>query len=199
MVDSTHQPKGPDPVVFTVIRNHRKVRLSYEQLFATGYELWFSEKYDKATEIFQSLTRVSGQGPRAHILLAHCRAMTGDFDGCSSALAESLPDLQYWNAHDELHDIFVLWRFKMYLEVRQSLEKFIADHPELPTPCLLLADLLYRLGNRKQPPRLLQQAIRRDRADGAVAKIARRHLSALLAELKSPRAPARSSADTLAT
>lgn len=164
---------------FSVLRGNRRVQCSYEYLFVTGHDLWLARDYDKAADIFRHLTQVTDRGPRAHIFLAHCRVMCADFAGCSETLSEALPVLEYWSAHCELHDSFVLWKLGMYADVRRALERIICDYPELPTPCLLLGELLLRQGNRQQPPRFLREAIRRDHPQGSIALIARRELHKL--------------------
>lgn len=184
----------PAPVTFTVQRGGRRVRLTYQQIFAAGHKLWLAKKYEEAAKVFDHVCGIMDRGPRAHILLAHCKAMLGDFAGCSSTLSDALHSAQYRDAAAKLHDVFVMWKLQFYLDVKQGLEKVIADHPELPTPCLILADMLMNGGNCQQPPYLLQQAIERDRPDGAIAAIARSELPAALE--KASTQPGRPSART---
>ncbi len=166
----------PAPVMFAVKQGDHRVQLTYQQVFTAAHKLWLTKRYYEAAEVLKHLTTVGDRGPRAHILLAHCKAMSSDYSGCSSTLAEALEGDQYGNAAAELHSAFVMWKCTLYVDVKIELEKVIAEHPELPTPCLLLADLLLQSGNRQHPPRLLKQAIERDRPDGAIALIARKEL-----------------------
>lgn len=168
---------APVAASFSVQRGSRRVRLTYQQLFAAGYKRWLISRYEEAVGIFEPLRTVSDRGPRAHILLAHCRAMLGDYSRCSSTLAEGLSAESYGNAAADLHDIFVLWKCALYQDVKQGLERFVAEYPELPTPCLILGEFLMQAGNRHKPPLLLKQAIERDRPDGAIAAIARMRLA----------------------
>jgi hypothetical protein len=170
--------KRPVPVSFSVQRGSRRAELTYQQLFATGHRFWLASRWAEAERVFEHLSTVSDRGPRAHILLAHCKVMLGDYAGCSSLLAAALPTEDYGSAASDLHDTFVLWKVSFFSEVKHGLERVIAEHPELPTPCLILGDLLMRTGNRQQPPRLFQQAIDRDRSDGAIAAIAQVQLPA---------------------
>jgi hypothetical protein len=163
-------------VKFDIQRRGDRVRLSYQQVFAVGHKLWLSGRYPEAATVFQQLAAISDRGPRAHILLAHCKAMAGDYSGCSRTLAEGLDSDVYGNAASDLHSAFVMWKCTLYVDVKEELAHVISEHVELPTPCLLLADLLMTSGNRQHPPRLLKQAIQRDRPDGAIAAIARREL-----------------------
>lgn len=173
MIKSHEQPA---PVSFAVQRGDRRIRLTYQQVFVAAHKLWLAERYSEAADVFKQLSVVLDRGPRAHILLAHCKVMIGDYAGCSSTLAEALEAPQFGNAAAELHSAFVMWKCTLYVDVKAELENVIAEHPELPTPCLLLAELLMQSGNRKHPPRLLKQAIARDRPDGAIASIARSEL-----------------------
>ena len=164
------------PVTYTIQRDGRPVRVTFQQVFSAAHRLWLQERYPEAAEILKILTEAKNQGPLAHILLAHCKAMAGDYAGCNGTLAEALDSEQFGNAASDLHNAFVMWKCTLYVDVKEELAKVIAEHPELPTPCLLLADLLMQSGNRKHPPRLLKQAIERDRPDGAIAFVARREL-----------------------
>lgn len=178
----------PVAVSFTVQRGDSQIKLTYQQLFAAGHKLWLAAKYEEAVKIFEHLTTVLDRGPRAHILLAHCRAMLGDYSRCSSTLAAGLSTETYGNAASDLHDIFVLWKCALYQDVKEGLERVVVEHPDLPTPCLMLGDFLMHAGNRQKPPLLLQQAIERDRPDGAIAAIARRRLSDAIESVSAERA-----------
>lgn len=171
-----NSPSTPAPVTFDVQRNGDRIQLSYQQVFAVGHKLWLTGRYPEAATVFQQLAAIGDRGPRAHILLAHCKAMAGDYSGCSRTLAEGLDSDIYGNAASDLHSAFVMWKCTLYVDVKAELARVISEHVELPTPCLLLADLLMTSGNRQLPPRLLKQAIQRDRPDGAIAAIARRKL-----------------------
>jgi thioredoxin-like negative regulator of GroEL len=177
MIKSNIQPA---PTTFWVQRADGRVQLTYQQVFAAGHKLWLNGKYPEATEVFRQLVAVRDRGPRAHILLAHCKAMTGDYSGCSRILAEALESDHYGNAASDLHIAFVMWKCTLFVDAKDELQKVVTAQTDLPTPCLLLADLLMTSGNCEKPPRLLKQAISRDRPDGAIATIARRELTIAL-------------------
>lgn len=170
----------PAPVTFAVQSNGHRSRLTYQQLFAAGHRLWLARRYAGAAKVFERLAGVSDRGPRAHILLAHCQAMLGDYSGCSSTLSQALSTAQYGNAAADLHDIFVMWKCAFYQDVKQEFEKFVAARPELPTPCLIFAEFLMYVGDYQHPADLLRQAIERDRPDGAIAMIAKSELPVVL-------------------
>lgn len=179
----------PSPVTFTVLRRGHHVQFTYEQVFIAGYKLWIARRYQEAAGVFEHLHGIRDRGPRADILLAHCKAMLGDYAGSSSTLMNAMPSNEYGDAASGLHDIFVMWKCGFFHDVKQGLEQIVANHPELPTPCLILADFLIQVGNSQQPPVLLRQAIERDHSNGAVAKIARSKLRAALTKVSNTPPP----------
>jgi thioredoxin-like negative regulator of GroEL len=170
----------PAPVSFSVSIGAETARLPYQKVFAIGYHLWRKQKYPDALLIFEKISRVTDRGPRAHILLAHCLAMQGDFAECSSVLSGALPRSHYGDAAADLHCAFVSWKCTAYQDARASLEKVAREHPELPSICLILADFLQAMGNRVKPVDWLKTAIARDRNQGAVGMIARKQLPVAL-------------------
>jgi len=93
MIQSSANQADPNLEVptFTVCRNGRKVKLTFPQLFATAHRIWLRGDYHTAKAIFKQLQAVHDRGPRAHIFLAHCLVMEGDYAGCSSVLHRALP------------------------------------------------------------------------------------------------------------
>lgn len=172
----------PAPAQFIVRRNGERVQLSYQQMFAIGHRLWLAQDHAKAARVFEILSEITDRGPRAHIILAHCRAMLGDYASCLATLSQALPEGRFGNAASQLHNVFVLWKCTYYVDVRQELEIVVSEHPELPTLCLMLAEFLMRNGNQQKPPTLLRQAIERDRPDGAISLIAQQILPIALGQ-----------------
>ena len=170
----------PAPASFVIERQGHRSQFTYQQVFAIGHQLWLGRKYAQAERVFKTLSGQSDRGPRAHILLARCQAMQGNLAECCGTLSRAMPPARYGTAASDLHDTFVMWKLQLYQEVKSGLETIIAEHPELPTPCLILGDFLMQVGNSVQPPQLLQQAIDRDRPNGAIARIARKELPAAL-------------------
>jgi thioredoxin-like negative regulator of GroEL len=154
---------------FTVVRNGQRVKLSFAQLFAAGHRVWIKGDYQTAKQIFRQLADVSDRIPRAHIFLAHCLVMEGDYAGCSAVLHRALPKEQYANAASRLHDTFVLWKVGLFVDAKEGLKSLAMDFSELPTFSLMLADLLYQAGSESLSEKFLRRAIQLDRAGGGVS------------------------------
>ena len=171
---STHDSTSlhQESPTLTVHHNGRVEQMTYQEVFAEGHRLWLTHNYPQARTVFSHLAGITNRGPKAHILWAHCCAMMEDYSECSRVLAEGLPSSQYGNAAIDLHDTFVMWKCGMWLDVKKGLEKIVAEHQELPTPCLILGEFLMQVGNTIRPPELLEQARDRDTPNGAVAMIA---------------------------
>lgn len=163
---------GEESPTLTVKHNGHVEQMTYQEVFAEGHRLWLAHNYLQARTVFSHLAGITNRGPKAHILWAHCCAMMEDYSECSRVLAEGLPSSQYGNAAIDLHDTFVMWKCGMWLDVKKGLEKIVAEHQELPTPCLILGEFLMQVGNTIRPPELLEQARDRDIPNGAVAMIA---------------------------
>lgn len=155
----------------------RFARRRYEQIFVDGYNLWRKDRYEDALKNFQALVPIWTRGPAAHVLLAHCQAMLGNYGACTSTLSGVFSNSLDQSAAVELHEAFVMWKCGLYVDAKADLEKVVKEHAKLPSPCLLLADLLLRSGNLRKPIRLLKLAIERDRINGTIAEIARQKLS----------------------
>jgi thioredoxin-like negative regulator of GroEL len=170
-VDAVSKAK-PRPANFVVNVLGGARKFSYESLFIQGHELWLEREFAKAFKVFDLLSTVTDRGPRASIIKAHCAVMEQKFSDGSAILWQALPKEKYAKAAANLHDIFVLWKFKFYNEVRQELEQFVREFPDLPTPALLLGDFFSQAGQRKNAMKYLQLAQERDCEGGSVARIA---------------------------
>lgn len=162
----------PRPANFTINTAGGERSFSYESLFIQGHQLWRKRDFAKAFKVFDLLSSATDRGPRASILKAHCAAMEQKFSDCSAILWQSLPKVDYADAASSLHDIFVLWRFKFYNEVRKELEQFVLEISDLPTPALLLGDLFSLAGHYDKAMKYFQLAQERDRERGSIALIA---------------------------
>lgn len=169
----------PEPKIFRIHRGNRDVQISYEELFATGHKLWLKHKYVEAAKVFKVLSEVTDRGPRAHLFLAHCKAMQNDFMGCSGTLYNALPKEKFGDAAIDLHNTFILWRVQFSDEILKGLVKIVNDYPALATPCLMLSDFLIEQGKSSQSPKALRQAIKRDRPNGSISRIAKHDLAAV--------------------
>ena len=179
MKRETEAKQTPAHICFEVRHAGQSKKLSYQQLFTEGYVNWLAKRYSDASKIFEALTAVKDRGPRAHIMLSHCKAMLGDYGGCAATLSEKLSAEEFNEAATDLHNVFVMWKCGFFHDVKTGLEKVISEQDALPTPCLILADLKMQSGGSSQCSQLLQLAIKRDRPEGAIATIARRKLDSM--------------------
>jgi thioredoxin-like negative regulator of GroEL len=155
--------------VFKIRRNGRVERLTYQELYTAGHRAWLNGSFHSAQRIFEEMSAAVSCGPRVEILRAQCLAMQSDFSGCSSVLHRALPEDQYDQAAGQLHDLFVLWKVGLLVEVKSGLQQLILEHPELPVLSLLLADLLQMSGAYALSEQFLRQAVEGDSVDGAIA------------------------------
>lgn len=167
-------PRVPSPAVFRLSSRGAGIQVSYEELFQRAYELHQTARFETAGSLFEALSSRTDRGPRAHILLALCRARQQRYADCIHALSAAFNPAD--GTASRLHEAFVFWTCGLYQDVRQILLEVVRDRKDLPTPCLLLADLLDCSGNRKRPPVLWQLAMQRDRHQGAIRRIATDHL-----------------------
>ena len=182
MKRATAKLQIPANACFEVYHFGHLTRLSYQQLFTRGYIHWQAKRYAEASKIFEALVAVNDRGPRAHIMLSHCKAMLGDYGGCSATLSKSLPHATFEDAATDLHTVFVMWKCGLFLDVKTGLEKVVREQEVLPTPCLIFAELRMQSGGNSKCRQLLLFAIKRDRPDGVIAKIAQRKLTILRSE-----------------
>jgi hypothetical protein len=183
----TQTIKGkPVPVRFAVTHAGHTVNCTYQQVFASGYQQWLEKDYAEAAKTFEALTAIRDRGPRAHIMLSHCLAMLGDYSGCCGTLSRILPSETFDKTASDLHDAFVMWKCAFFVEAKKALENVVSTQRVLPTPCLILAELLLAAGNDVKSIRLLQVAMKRDRPDGAIATIAREKLNVVKSRLLNP-------------
>jgi len=165
--------------VFKIRRNGRAERLTYQQLYAAAHRAWRNGSFHSAQRIFEEMSAAVSCGPRVEILRAHCLAMQSDFSGCSSVLHRALPKEQYGEAEGELHDLFVLWKVGLLVDVKSGLQELMTEHPELPVLSLMLADLLQLSGAYALSEQFLRRAMDGDSADGAITFVARESLRKL--------------------
>ncbi|MBC7965372.1 MAG: tetratricopeptide repeat protein [Fuerstia sp.] len=174
-----HQEFNSEAPTLTVSRNGRTVMLTFPQLFAIGHRVWLKGDYKTAKEIFKKLCSVNDRGPRAHIFLAHCHVMEGDYAGGSSVLHRALPKDEFGDAASRLHDTFVLWKVGLFVDVKEGLKSLALDYASLPTFSLMLADLLHSSGSESLSEKFLRRAIHNDRPDGGVALSAKSTLQSI--------------------
>lgn len=174
-----HQDLSSESPVFRVRRNGSKVTMTFPELFALGHRVWQKGEYKAAGRIFTELLSVNDRGPRAHIFLAHCLVMEGNYSGCSSVLHNALPKEQFGDAASRLHDTFVLWKVGLFVDVKKGLQSLAMELPNLPVISLMLADLLHSNGSESLSAKFLRRAIHYDRPEGGVALSAKETLHSI--------------------
>lgn len=162
----------PKPASFTIRRGDRCEQWSFETLFDYGHRLLLKGKYEVGASVFAQLATSQDRGPGAHVLLAWCHAMRDDYSGSSATLHRALPREKYGDVASRLHDLFVLWRVGLFLDVKNELTQLASAHPELPSLCLLLGDLLKACGADKLSRCFYRRAIELDHPDGAISRSA---------------------------
>jgi len=156
----------------------KKYRLTFPQAFVLGYDLAHARKYEAAARVFAALAHAEQYSDPARIMLARCRAGLKDYAGCS-ALLENTVGSSSGKVADELHAAFVYQNWGLRTDALRQLGKIAAVRPDLPVTYLLQGELWAGLGRRRNAALCWQEAIRRDRAGGAVAATARRKLWSL--------------------
>ncbi|MFO0977984.1 MAG: hypothetical protein U0996_16380 [Planctomycetaceae bacterium] len=168
----TGTDRTPKAAMYTVRRGDRCEQWTYETLFDYGHRLLMKGKYDSGAAVFAELASAKDYEPKASVFLAWCHAMRDDYAGSSATLSRALPRDMYGDVASRLHDLFVLWRVGLFLDVKKELTQLAAGHPELPSLCLLLGDLLKTCGADRLSRRFYRKAIELDRPDGAISRSA---------------------------
>jgi tetratricopeptide (TPR) repeat protein len=150
--------------------------LSYEHAFALGCTLLDKGQSEQASKVFERLETFTDRGPRAFIMQAFCEAAAGHYDRCSAALCQAFPE-DVLEVAETLHSVFVFYHVASRKEAIRELIELVNKHHELPTLCLLLGDMLAAADNAPLARKCWKQAVRRDRAEGAVAAVAKKRLT----------------------
>jgi len=175
---SSENPRGKETTPRFKLKFDGQTReLTYQDAFIHAYDLAREGILERAERIFDALCAVSDRGPRAWIMLARCHAQRLDFQGSKTTLDEAFSTDPALAAG--LHDAFVLERFGMRKDAAQELAPIANEHRELPTVCLLLGDLLAEDRKLDKAQQCWKLAVKRDRADSAVGRLARRALQRL--------------------
>lgn len=162
-----------------VARSGRKqTELTYEQAFALGHSLLDDAEFGDAEGIFKVLARVRGRGPRAKLMLSRCKAGRFNLDACEEIL-QSVFDGENEAVAEELQAAFTYHVLDARESAIRELVKVVNEHPDLPTACLFLGDLLKEAGRYDKAAKCWKLAIRRDRRGGAVSVAARKELTKL--------------------
>ena len=165
---------SPPPTFSFCFGDHAR-QFTYQQAFAFGHALLRANKLDSATAVFAKLTTVKDHGPRAHIMLALCKASQASFKEARAVLDGVFPDKQATLA-EAIHQVLVESRIGFKDNALRELVALVNGHAELPTLCLWLGDLLDANNQVAKAVQCWKLAIKRDRRGGAVALAANQQL-----------------------
>jgi thioredoxin-like negative regulator of GroEL len=184
-LDLSPPPEQPKRAMFRITIEGKEQLVSYQQAFAFAHRLLRKNQYENAAKLLEPLTKVEGRGPRAHILLAICRASNSDFAGAREVLDRAFTGDEAVVA-SELQDVIVMTRVGFWKTALQDLVKLVNKHKELPTLCLWLGDMLAAKQELDKAVQCWQLAIQRDRPDGAVGLAAREQLAGVQSAPRRP-------------
>lgn len=151
---------------------------TYQQSFAHGHAMVKEKRYESADMIFQKLAEVPDRGPRAHIMLAICKAGLSDYKASRAVLDSSFQNEKAILAA-ALQGAIVDARMGFKDDAMQELVQLVNEHKELPTLCLWLGDMLEANQRIEKAKQCWKLAIKRDRPGGAVALAAQQQLRKL--------------------
>lgn len=174
-------PDSVSPGEIELTINGQAYRLTYDKAFALGCAILKQGHAEQASKVFERLEAFTDRGPRAAILWAFCEAAAKQFAKCSAILSQAL-DGESPEVAETLHDVFVYYHVASRQEAIRNLADLVNQHHELPTLCLLLGDMLAAADNPSLACKCWKLAVRRDRADGAVAAVAKQRLAQAAAE-----------------
>jgi hypothetical protein len=171
MIDIESKDANP-PVgraLFTVRNGDHREQWSYEALFEFGHRLLLKGKFDTAARVFETLAQTEDGTVRAHVFLAFCHTMRNDYAAGSATLHRAFSGSEQSEVAARLHDVFVLWKVGLFLEVKEELMQLSTAHPELPSLSLLLGDLLKSCGAERLSRHFYRRALETDQPHGAVS------------------------------
>jgi tetratricopeptide (TPR) repeat protein len=163
----------------------KKLLITAEQAYTMAHNLLRSRRYEAAAELLEAVASTGEANPRVNILLACCKAGMKDYMGCNELLHKVL-DADNEKAAESLQAAFIFDRVGMKKDAIRELLQVADDHPELPTVCLLLGDLMAAIGNEKNAAKCWRLAAKRDQERGYVARAAKNSLSKLLDKEHTP-------------
>lgn len=148
---------------------------TYSEAFALGHSLLRAKKFQPAASIFKKLTEVPDRGPRAHIMLAICRAGLSNYQESRSILDGVFQEGDRPLA-GAIQDVIVQSRMGFKDGAVKDLVELVNTHQELPTLSLWLGDMLAEGNKTAKAMECWKLAINRDRQEGSVALAARSQL-----------------------
>ena len=152
---------------------------TYQQAFVRAHLMVKDGEYAAAAEILKTLVDVPDRGPRAHILLAICKAGQSDYKGSRAILDAAFHTDETAALAAELQDVIVNSRIGFKEDALKELVQLVNGHKEFPTLCLWLGDLLEANHRLDKARECFKLAIKRDRPGGAVALAAQLQLRKL--------------------
>lgn len=165
---------APAEIELTI--NAQSHKLTYEKAFELGCSILSHGHPEQASKVFARLAPFADRGPRAFIMWAFCEAAAKHFAQCSAVLNQAFKG-ESADVAETLHSVFVYYHLASRKEAIQDLTDLVNSHHELPTLCLLLGDMLAAADNLSLAGKCWKLAVRRDRANGAVATVAKLRLA----------------------
>jgi thioredoxin-like negative regulator of GroEL len=168
-------PQSPAPAEIEIKIGGQSKKLTFEQAFVAACSLMERGQLAAASQLFSRLEAFTDRGPRAFIMHAFCECAEKHFDRSQASLDAAFGQDQH-NVAVALQDAFVSYHVGIRHEGLQAIAELVDGHENLPTLCLLLGDMLHAKGDEDLAQRCWSLAVHRDRAGGAVAAAALRHL-----------------------
>lgn len=153
--------------------------VSPRHAYAMAHTLFRTKRYEAAAKLLKAVASKGNEGPRISILLACCKAGMKDYAGCNDLL-HKLFDTENEPVAESLQAAFIFDSVGMQGDAIRELLKVADEHPELPTVCLLLGDLMAAIGNTNKAAKCWRLAAKRDQDRGFVAQAAKKSLAEIL-------------------
>jgi len=156
----------------------RRRKLSFDQAFAIGHQLWRRDKPLDSEQVFQKLFLHDSHCRPVRLLFARGLAKLREFHKCHQLLQETFPEDQAALAA-RLHDAFVMRSLGDLKDAIRDLAVIAQERQDLPTVCLILGDLWERSGDINRAVGLWRMAARRANGRGPIAYSARHQIASL--------------------
>jgi tetratricopeptide (TPR) repeat protein len=176
---SERMPAANDQKMIRLQSGDKALLITAEQAYTMAHALLRTRRYEAAVKLLEAVASTGQANPRVNILLACCKAGMKDYTGCNELLHKVL-DTDNETVAESLQAAFIFDRVGMKKDAIRELLQVADDHPELPTVCLLLGDLMAAIGNEKNAAKCWRLAAKRDQERGFVAQAAKNSLSKLL-------------------
>ncbi len=156
----------------------KRYRLTYEQAFALGHQLWRRNKPRESARVLQKLCQWQPDCQGARLLFARGLARLGRYDSCNELLQAAFADIE-GSLAAQVQDALVMWTLGERKEAIRDLTTIARDHDDLPSICLILGDLWEQSGDHERACALWALAARRADRRGPIAYSARCQIATL--------------------